>query len=143
MGQKKMVEYTPGDKREGELTKVWDDVQEYFECCGINSLADWAKNNTSYRESTVTKFPRSCYRKGTDIAFVDGCLIKLDRYVKDNVWVIGGIVFAVILYLLISVLLVSITIMSINQYKHRLYTQEQQTLLQQELQAMPYRATTV
>lgn len=147
--EQKMKEYLPGDVREGELTKVWDDVQEYFECCGIQGLEDWKEHNPSYsRKSTITKYPDSCKMKNTEpdskpFPHVDGCLVKVDRYIKDNIWVIGGIVFAIILFLMISILLVSITIMSINQQRRLLYTQEQQTLLQQELQAMPYRATTV
>jgi len=147
--KQKMIEYSPGDVREGEITKVWDDVQTHFECCGIQGLEDWKKYNPSYmRKSTITKFPDSCKMVDLDsdsepYPYVDGCLVKVDRYIKDNIWVIGGIVFAIILFLMISILLVSITIMSINQQKRRIYTQEQQTLLQQELQAMPYRATTV
>merc|ERR1711970_521764 len=107
-------------------------------------LQDWADHNTAYNgTNTLTKYPDSYKNKLTGTTSVDGCLIKIDRYLKDNMWVIGGIIFAIVLYLMISVLLVSIAIMSINQYKRQLYTQEQQTLLQQELQAMPYRATTV
>ncbi|CAL4130508.1 unnamed protein product [Meganyctiphanes norvegica] len=143
--KEKMEEYSPGDRREGGLTMVWDEVQISYECCGIKELGDWGKYNPSYsRKSTITKYPESCKRNDSDShPFVDGCLAKIDRSIKDNVWVIGGIVFTIILYLLISLLLVSITIMSINKHRRRLYTQEQQTLLQQELQAMPYRATTV
>jgi len=144
--QTKMEDYSPGDVTHGGVTMVWDEVQQMYECCGIEGLSDWKEHNPSFKQSENTKYPDSCLGNNS-VAFVDGCLRKIERSIEENMWTIGGIIFVIIIFLMISSFLVCFMLMSIKRNNNPFYVQDQQQpfLDPQELQTMgkPYKATTV
>lgn len=124
----KMQDYSPG-KRTDDTTRVWDDIQTHLQCCGINDVYDWTKYSESYRASDVNKYPESCKQKhseefgrgGRNVAdvYVDGCLVKVEKYLEQHLWHIGGAIAAVFLYLLLSILVVSMLAKSISDLERK------------------------
>ena len=96
------------------VRKAWNFIQEKFECCGVNSSADWF--NTSWANN-VKKVPDSCCNvaiTGCGLLpsghFDRGCYVALKDAINNNVvpvgiWIVTvavvqiiGIVFAWYLY---------------------------------------------
>jgi len=124
----KMKDYAPGTQND-DTTRVWDDIQKHLECCGIKDVYDWTKFSDSYRMSDVNKYPESCKQKyseglergGRNVAdvHVDGCLVKVEKYIEQYLWHIGGAIAAVFLYLLLSICVVSMLVKSISDLERK------------------------
>lgn len=84
-------------------TKFWDEIQQDFKCCGINSFKDW-------HEVTALKgsLPFSCCapqigliewsfcNSSTQTLFTNGCVTEFGKYVEDHALSIasGGLALA-------------------------------------------------
>ena len=92
--------YDSDDKDKPE-TRVWDTIQRYGKCCGINGFDDWIKNlklvpqSCCKEDGCSTLLPTSIYR--------EGCLTKYIGNVETFSGTIGyiGLVFAAILLIAI------------------------------------------
>lgn len=98
--------------------KVFNTIQVKFKCCGALNANDW-KNSTTFQKianATLTKtatikkasllVPDSCCRKVTKNCGLtlghhiynntnDGCVKKIEAFIKKNAGVIGGIGFGI------------------------------------------------
>ncbi|CAL4200799.1 unnamed protein product, partial [Meganyctiphanes norvegica] len=110
--QEKMGNYQPGLSKADDITKVWDVIQETYQCCGINSHHDWPEFHLSYRNAQRST-PVSC-NGGTQL-HVDGCLLKVSDEIRQNHWKIGGGIAGVFLYLLLSICIVCMVIKNMNK----------------------------
>ncbi|XP_022323550.2 CD63 antigen-like [Crassostrea virginica] len=85
-------EYSKG----GDKTEVWDAIQKEFKCCGIMNYTEWKEQMTN---SSVPKSccisESGCSGSDADVAnnktYTEGCLTKFETFVKDNVFIIGGV----------------------------------------------------
>lgn len=94
MMTKTQAEYTSSG---GDKAKVWDTIQKEFKCCGVSNYTEWE----SQFNSTVQAVPKSCCNTANctgsqaDITakkiYTEGCLTKFETFVKDNVFIIGGV----------------------------------------------------
>jgi len=93
------------------MSKAMDWFQENVKCCGVNGTADWAgsewhksqANNTKANGQKVALVPDSCCKTitagcGKDITQFSspaihqkGCIAAGKTYVKDNLWLVGGV----------------------------------------------------
>jgi len=83
------------------LTKLWDEVQRDFECCGLDGPNDWMLQ-------PIQGVPVSCCKVESGLvttlncnitnAFPKGCLNKLSVYVKEHAVSLGtaGVILAMI-----------------------------------------------
>ena len=62
--------------KDAVITDSWDKIQTEFKCCGVSSSVDWAFKG---------KIPVSCL--GT--FYENGCLSKVEGFVKDNTQYLG------------------------------------------------------
>ncbi|XP_048757158.1 CD63 antigen-like [Ostrea edulis] len=81
-------------KQGGDKSEVWNTIQKEFKCCGISNYTEW------YSVYNETKVPSSCCMNSTctglasDIPgniYTEGCLTKFENYVKDNIFIVGGV----------------------------------------------------
>lgn len=92
-----------------EITKIWDEIQTDFQCCGVDGPVDWkvvVKNNS---------LPMSCCKPGIGIignkdcvwsdkpeenvnVYTTGCVIEFGNYVRAHAVSLGaaGIILAFI-----------------------------------------------
>ncbi|CAL4069512.1 unnamed protein product, partial [Meganyctiphanes norvegica] len=106
-----LQDYEPGSTN--EETKAWDDIQEYLHCCGINSTKDWNMVE-SYRDARTLKYPHSCKDPNGTGAYVDGCLLKISMWFRENLWNIGFVISGFVIFMLMSVCLVCMMIASVH-----------------------------
>uniref|UniRef100_K1Q8Q8 CD63 antigen n=1 Tax=Magallana gigas TaxID=29159 RepID=K1Q8Q8_MAGGI len=98
---KKMMTETQAEytKSGGDKAKVWDTIQKEFKCCGVSNYTEW---KPQFENSTTQVVPASCCKStsncnGTeadinaDKIYKEGCLTKFETFVKDNVFIIGGV----------------------------------------------------
>lgn len=76
--------------------KVWDTVQKEFECCGVSNYTEWYNvlNKTEVPQSCCRKNETSCKGATGDIPnkiYTEGCLTKFETFVKDNIFIVGGV----------------------------------------------------
>ncbi|CAL4062922.1 unnamed protein product [Meganyctiphanes norvegica] len=115
--QEKMKTYQPGLAEADDGTRVWDVIQETYQCCGINSHLDWSEFHTSY-SNAHKRTPDSCKEASVDgngPLHVDGCLLKVSETIRQNHWSIGGGITGVFLYLLLSICIVCMVIKNMNE----------------------------
>ena len=91
----------------------WDHIQTEFQCCGVNNSTDWT---TSIAFNNTENVPSSCCVKqesgcgvGTNKSpFTDlhphGCFEKFEKFVEDNLLVVGGVGIVFIIVQLIVVI---------------------------------------
>lgn len=106
-----------------EITKLWDDVQVQYQCCGVFSAEDWSKtprfNGDGYMEDGTAiimgvRVPRSCCEAATDKAkcmtrptnrngaYVVGCFELLYDDISDHINIVGGIAIAIIVIMVLD-----------------------------------------
>lgn len=89
-----------GTAAEG-VTEAIDYFQQKVKCCGITGPGDWA--GSKWKNGTANKnVPDSCCKTETagcgkvltysdSTIHQDGCVEQGKQYVKDNLWLIGGV----------------------------------------------------
>lgn len=96
------------------VTKGWNEIQEQFECCGVEGPKDW-KNVTALGKDNA---PDSCCtveKAGCGVGKIqgegpytdihnNGCLKKFQEYVESNIFLVGGVGIAIIVVQLIAVI---------------------------------------
>lgn len=89
------------------VTAGWDEIQNHFQCCGVNNSTDWttakAFNNTKNVPSSCCVIEASSCGVGKNkFPFTglhpQGCFEQFEKFVEGNVLVVGGvgIVFIVV-----------------------------------------------
>ncbi|XP_061183828.1 CD63 antigen-like [Saccostrea echinata] len=83
--------YQPGK----DEAKVWDTVQTEFKCCGVTNYTEWeALLNNTVPKSCCKKSANTCTGSEADIPtniYTEGCLSKFETFVKDNIFIVGGV----------------------------------------------------
>ncbi|CAL4122374.1 unnamed protein product, partial [Meganyctiphanes norvegica] len=109
---RKEMEQTIQEYRENnssDLSNAWDMLQQFLECCGIDTLGDWTIMNLAYKNVYGEKYPQSCKAQYDPIPtgrnFPDGCLLKVTEIINANHWPIGGVIAAITFYLMISAMI--------------------------------------
>ncbi|XP_070563789.1 tetraspanin-4-like [Ptychodera flava] len=87
------------------LTGTWDRLQTQEECCGVTDYRDWF---TAFPNKNGTWLPDSCCKTVTDgcgmtysnttrgdFNLDKGCAEPLEKFLADNLYVIGGIGIAI------------------------------------------------
>lgn len=95
--------YGEEDTASKGMTKAIDYFQQKVKCCGATNPRDW-KTSEWYKKMTITRdrVPDSCcILKTTDCGntsytnalkiYTEGCVEKGKTFVKDNLWLIGGV----------------------------------------------------
>ncbi|XP_077994674.1 tetraspanin-4-like [Glandiceps talaboti] len=84
------------------LTSTWDRLQNEEKCCGVENYMDWwntnpAWNNTQLPDSCCMEHSTGCGMGAADITkfHTDGCAMKLEAVVGDNLYLIGGVAIAI------------------------------------------------
>lgn len=84
----------------GDQAKVWDTIQKEFKCCGVSNYTEWKKQFDNSTSGQVV--PKSCCMSTNNCTgtqadvdgkkiYTEGCLTKFETFVKDNVFIIGGV----------------------------------------------------
>ncbi|KAI5634666.1 tetraspanin family domain-containing protein [Phthorimaea operculella] len=92
-----MVTYGTGPGGSLEVTKLWDEVQEEFECCGVNNASDWL----APLDTTLTGgVPLSCckvpagttgqFTCNTTVAMGTGCATAFGDWARSHAGSIGA-----------------------------------------------------
>lgn len=106
--QSSMVKY--GGNTTNEITYLWDEIQNDFDCCGVKSSNDWAESNKALFTEDI--LPISCCRsiagaigtvhckdpKRPETLRKNGCITSFGNYIKAHAVSLGvaGITIAVI-----------------------------------------------
>ncbi|XP_043229361.1 tetraspanin-18-like [Amphibalanus amphitrite] len=111
--QKSMNDYNEKDS----VQQSWNFLQENFECCGVDGPSDWAL------VLGPDNVPRSCCHKDREgnpgacsadsNSYDDGCVEKLEDFVKGNSKLFGAIAIAVAVFLLLSMIVACVIMKSI------------------------------
>jgi CD63 antigen len=74
------------------VTKAWDTLQHDFKCCGVKNATDWKTSGglNVVPDSCCLKEIEGCAKDG-DKTYTNGCLDVFVSWVKDNIFVIGGV----------------------------------------------------
>lgn len=117
-----MEDYINPDKK--HITVGWDNIQQNFRCCGLNSYEDWQKaiNGTPL---TCCEIPHGIIdtftcKSDTETLHGDGCVASFGEFIQTHAKSLGlaGIILAVVqLFGLVFACLIARTIK-----KHRGYT---------------------
>ena len=118
--KKSLTKYAPAHE------KVFDTIQVKFHCCGAVSANDWNNSTTFQSKATAALaantsisrapllVPDSCCRKVTKNCGLtsghhiynstnDGCVKKIEGFIKKNAGVIGGIGFGIAVIQLLGI----------------------------------------
>ncbi|XP_068687489.1 CD63 antigen-like [Montipora capricornis] len=110
---------------EEKYRNIIEEVQKEFDCCGANGYKDYKTMNISGE----IKFPPSCCKNATvcpstfgqaknmtDSDFVTkGCVDKFEKYLKDHIFIIGGVGVGVAFLQLIGILFACCLMRSIKK----------------------------
>merc|ERR1719367_793319 len=71
------------------VTITWNLVQHNLKCCGVTSSADWTRSKgapeSCYKDATCEEPAIKCTsRKSSGDLYSDGCLNKVEDFVKSN-----------------------------------------------------------
>jgi hypothetical protein len=115
---------------QGVVNQIWDDVQEVYECCGIDGAADW--RNYSPNRSVV--IPLSCCQdksvpgctSSIENAHVPGCLEAFFDILSTNIIIVasiglGIVVFEAVLIIMAFILVLISLIMTKNNNNKKTY----------------------
>ena len=86
---------------EEDLTIAWNLAQNNLECCGVTNSDDWTSvpiPESCYKDAACTPDFKTCEstKSSTDL-YGDGCLTKVEAFVKGKVNLAGGISIGVCL----------------------------------------------
>ena len=88
-----MSDYDP-TKPDDPITQAWDDIQEEYECCGVDGAQDW----TNPDFGNQAQVPASCCANSesqqclADTSKIPGCYSKFEDIIKQNEDLIYSIV---------------------------------------------------
>ncbi|XP_022795859.1 CD63 antigen-like [Stylophora pistillata] len=105
----------------GEEKKAIDNVQEKFECCGVDGYEDYLNQNT-------TELPESCCRtpkcnttveamrslNNTEI-YTQGCLKGFEKFLREHLLIVGGVGIGIAFVQLIGIVFACCLMRSIKQ----------------------------
>lgn len=92
------------EKDDKPITKMIDDIQSRFACCGANNFTDW-ESNSLIQPGTL---PLSCCKESTEICHVDGphymsgCLDIISDELRNSVSYLGSVAITVIIFQVIG-----------------------------------------
>ena len=116
-------------KHNQTITQAWDDIQEKFQCCGVDNYTDWegidfnntepmvyfyggkyddAKNGSEY----LLKEPLPCCdrtiicNQGVPISMDHGCVTKFENWLEYNMNLIAQIITTIVALQVISISMV-------------------------------------
>jgi len=100
-----MSEYDPA-KPDDPITKAWDDIQEEYECCGVDGAQDWTNPDFGGQASV----PASCCANSeqptqqclADTSKIPGCYSKFEDIIKQNEDLIYSIVSITLIALVVN-----------------------------------------
>lgn len=100
-----MVQYN----NSAEVKKGLDDLQREFKCCGENSSADWDnyppfKGNNSVPDSCCKNMTEGCGKQKSNLIYGDGCVAKINAWIKNNVVVIAGVALGIAFFELLGII---------------------------------------
>jgi len=116
-----LTRYEPG--RNGPIETTWDQVQNEFRCCGVESPGDWLNNNPYFQGDSMTvvgnaylmaRVPESCCSMASDKelcavtptgnhgVFEQGCFSLIQEQIEEHVDVLGGVSIAVIVIMVLN-----------------------------------------
>ena len=105
-----IVKYNESDI-DSAITRIVDDIQTNFKCCGDDSPSNWS-NNTQFSDGI--KLPRSCCKRdmpltincsiATHFAYKDGCVDIISDELKSSVNFLGWVGIIVIAVQVIGVI---------------------------------------
>jgi len=93
--------YGQSDTASVAMTKAIDYFQQKVKCCGITAPGDWGKSKWNAGKTTK-HVPDSCCKTKADKCgevsaynnaniYQEGCVAQGKNFVKDNLWLIGGV----------------------------------------------------
>jgi len=104
-----------GEKEQEGVTRTWDIIQKQYNCCGVETPADW-KNAAAWLKDHQNSLPQSCcknpsagcgdgqlHNPGPNIN-KEGCFNDFEDFVETNVLLVGGVGIGIILFQLIAVI---------------------------------------
>ncbi|XP_068744236.1 CD63 antigen-like [Montipora capricornis] len=126
---KKALEDAVDNFKKEEYRKMIEEVQKEFDCCGANG---YIKDYKDYKKKNISgdmKFPPSCCKNATvcpstfgqtknmtDSDFVTkGCVDGFEKYLKDHIFIIGGVGVGVAFLQLIGILFACCLMRSIKK----------------------------
>jgi CD63 antigen len=106
------------------LTKVVDDMQSRFHCCGVNGSADWKTGIpfsccSEYVPSSADSVPqpiRYCPNDSRQPAFSQGCLNKVVNAVNAHYWYLASTVVSFALIQIMAVVLACCVAYSVKKH---------------------------
>ena len=91
------------------VTITWNLVQHNLKCCGVTSSTDWTRSKgapeSCYKDATCVPDFSSCTRKPSTDVYEDGCLTKVEEFVKSNTNLVGGIAIGIALFQILGVII--------------------------------------
>lgn len=98
---KSLDEYGNTDLAAKGLAKTIDLFQEKIKCCGSNGPNDWASTDYIQKlgNNSDVAVPKSCCKTSDDDCntrtkkgyYTLGCIAQGKTYIKDNLWLVGGV----------------------------------------------------
>lgn len=95
------------DDDDSAISKMIDDIQTRFACCGADGPGDW-KNNTNYHENGL--LPKSCCKDvGEQCSmsgphYTRGCVEIISDELRNSVSYLGSLVITVIVVQIIGLI---------------------------------------
>lgn len=131
MEEKATWEYLPQIVREynftepaDRLTKIVDDMQSRFHCCGVNGTQDWQHGVpfsccAAYRPVAPDQPPqpiRYCPNDAQQPAYADGCLTKVVSAVSNRIWYLAATAVSFALIQIMAVVLACCVAYSVKKH---------------------------
>jgi len=111
----KMEEAMKNYREEGfeGVTIAWNAAQYNLKCCGVDESEDWEKNSgtfktipdSCYKDAECEEDYSKCTKKSSTDYYEDGCLTKIEDFVKSNTNLVGGIAIGIALFQILGVII--------------------------------------
>lgn len=92
-----------GQTMDNNNTKVWDEVQKDFQCCGIHNASDWTDHKRTVPTSCC-KVPSAANCTTTGPLYTDGCYDKFSTFIEDKIYIVGAIGIALAFVQIVGIL---------------------------------------
>ena len=93
------------------VTITWNLVQHNLKCCGVTRSADWTRSKglpeSCYKDATCEDddFKKCKSDRSPGDLYPDGCLTKVEDFVKSNTNLVGGISIGIALFQILGVII--------------------------------------